>query len=124
MNKAALHYGVDAWKDSQAYAGCALEVGLMLLNKRGANSATHQITLSSLYLANSLEHEGQHEKANLVLEVAKKALDFCCKHCLDDDAPNCLAVLHDEKQQPGYFLQRLNMPFDKPPKTYSTQALH
>lgn len=124
MNKAALYYGVAAWKESQAYAGCALEVGLMLLNKSDANSVTHQITLSSLYLANALEHEGLQEKAELILEVAKKALDFCCQHCLDDDAQSCLAVLQDEKQQPEYFLQRLNLPFDQPPKHNPAYALH
>lgn len=124
MNKAALYYGVAAWRESQAYAGCALEVGLMLLNKSRANSVTHQITLSSLYLANALEHESLLDKADLILQVAKKALTFCNQHCMNDDADNCLAILGDQKQQPKYFSEHLNMPFDLPPKAQALGMLH
>lgn len=114
MNYAGFYYEQQAWKDTIAFIGCAFDLTSCALFRRNINrnSMVTHVTLSTIYLANTLWHQHDTDKANHVLSLSVQRLGLIMLH--DPTAQwieECLDILTDQKKHRCFFEEYLNLPF-------------
>lgn len=112
MNSAGLHYALANWQQAIPYIGCAFELMAAALSRQriATREAITRLTLSGIYLADSFERYGDHNKACFTLTLAFQQLGGQLAGENASWAEQCMERLLHPEQHAGFFQSYLNLP--------------
>jgi hypothetical protein len=116
MNQASIYYEVGLYQKGLAYAGSAIDISLLLMEKSETQlkgGACKKLALATIYLTNMLKLERQYEKADYYhsgyLEVLKRFLVEQTQKDIIEDVAAVVNNLMDESQHIDFFEDHINL---------------
>ena len=112
LHQGAVHYELGDWREASAWLGCAFDLACHSL--RANDDSPLRLTLAALYLANTLRHLGEADKADCALALAWRLLQVQHARQGEEGLSDCAHVLLDPNSHAPFFQRYLNLPFVAP----------